>query len=65
MSLDVARDSEVSLMGESDFSVTGDGDPIVFRAPDALARDAWVQAVAKAIISLRDQLKPSTQGRRQ
>jgi hypothetical protein len=52
-------------MGESDFSVTGDGDPIVFRAPDALARDAWVQAVAKAIISLRDQLKPSTQGRRQ
>lgn len=65
ISLSLAKDTNVQLMGEADFSVTaGDGEVVVCRAPDALVRDAWVRAVTKSIIALRETLRPSGQGRR-
>ncbi len=55
----------MQLMGEADFSITyDDGNVLMCRAVDTPARDAWVQVIAKNIITLRDHLQPSKQGRR-
>jgi hypothetical protein len=51
----VTKDTNVQLIGDSDFSITSrDGSTLTCRAANSALRDAWVQAIADNIMRLRD-----------